>query len=188
MVPIYHGISLAPYVVTERFLSCSLGALSRHKLAPGKGTVHNILYKKETSYIVTKIKKKVIYKTDYLPHSMLPEWLLEKIITTLEDYIMPCTRSTTGSSTFFTRYKAKGQLMRSLQTVQKELQELQELKRKKGEKISNIKTTTRPSVQYLLLSLFLLLKTRKQTWKKDYKFTIVVKTGKRRAWRLDIYN
>ena len=106
---------------------------------------------------------------------MLPEWLLEKIITTLEDYIMPCTRSTTGSSTFFTRYKAKGQLMRSLQTVQKELQELQELKRKKGKKISNIKTTTRPSVQYLLLSLFLLLKTRKQTWKKDYNSQLLSK-------------
>ena len=68
LLPIYHGISLAPYVVTERFLSCSLGALSRHKLAPGKGTVHNILYKKETSYIVTKIKKS--YIQDGLPTSL----------------------------------------------------------------------------------------------------------------------
>ena len=80
---------------------------------------------------------------------------------------MPCTlSSTTGSSTFF--YKAKGQLMRNLQTVQQELQELQELLKRKGEKIIK---TNRP-VQYFLLSLlFLLLKTRSKHLKKGLQFT-----------------
>ena len=94
---------------------------------------------------------------------------------------MPCTRSTTGSSTFFTRYKAKGQLMRSLQTVQKELQELQELKRKKGKKISNIKTTCYTISAIFVVVFVFVIENQKTNLKKGLQFTIVVKTGKRRA-------